>query len=136
MPRPVKCRWVSYQPEVNFFKPAGIPMRELETTTLSLDEVEAIRLADYEGLYQEEAAERMKISRQTFGNIVSSARRKIADAVINGKAIRIEGGVVNFFKKGFICKRCGHKWYLSKETEKIERCPDCHSEEVNSCTER
>lgn len=96
MPRPRKCRCVSFKPDVNFFKPAGIPMRELEIVTLSLDEIEAIRLADYEGLYQEEAAEKMQISRQTFGNIVSEARKKVADALINGKAIRIEGGVVNF----------------------------------------
>ncbi len=130
MPRPVKYRWVSYKPEIDFFKPAGIPVRGLDIVTLTLDEMEAIRLADYEGLYQEEAAEKMKVSRQTFGNIVSSARKKISDAIINGKAIKIEGGVVNFSGKGFVCKRCGHRWYILQESKNPEDCPDCHSEEI------
>ncbi len=90
MPRPKCMRHIRGMPERNYFKPRGIPVSELEEITLHLDEFEAIRLADFEGLYHQEAAARMKISRQTFGRIVVSARRKIADALIYGKALRIE----------------------------------------------
>jgi len=94
MPRPFKCRCVCGKPQANYFKPRGIPVCYLEEIGLSLDEYEAVRLADLEGLYQESAAKKMKISRQTFGNIVDSAHKKIADAIVNGKALKIEGGVV------------------------------------------
>ncbi len=76
--------------------------------TLTLDEFEAIRLADGEGLYQEEAAERMGVSRATFGRIVEAARRKVAQVLVEGKALRIEGGRVHTMQAGpFRCKRCG-----------------------------
>jgi uncharacterized protein len=94
MPRPMKVRRIRCNPESNYFKPRGIPITELEEVILSGDELEALRLADFEGLYQEEAAIEMNISRQTFGNIIHSARRKIADALMNGKAVKIEGGAV------------------------------------------
>lgn len=81
-------------------KPAGIPARELEELILGFDEAEALRLADLEGLYQEAAARSMGVSRQTFGRIVESARRKVADALLNGKALRIEGGEVSVRKQG------------------------------------
>ena len=67
-------------------------MDRLEEINLTLDELEAIRLADFDGLYQEDAAKKMNISRQTFGNIINSAHKKIADALINAKALKIEGG--------------------------------------------
>jgi predicted DNA-binding protein (UPF0251 family) len=66
----------------------------LEQVTLSLDEVEALRLADLQGLYQEQAAKQMKISRPTFARIIEEARRKTAEALIHGKALRLEGGAV------------------------------------------
>ena len=67
-------------------------MDALEEVNLALDELEAIRLADLTGLYQEDAAKKMNISRQTFGNIINSAHKKIADALLNAKALKIEGG--------------------------------------------
>jgi len=76
------------------FKPAGLPTRALEEVVLGLDGAEAIRLADLEGLYQEAAARRMGVSRQTFGRILEEAHRVVADAIINGKALRIEGGQI------------------------------------------
>ncbi len=79
---------------MNYFKPRGIPLDRLEEVTLKLDEWEALRLADWEGLYQEEAAGRMGISRQTFGNIIESAHKKIADVLLHAKALKIEGGEV------------------------------------------
>jgi len=92
MPRPFKCRRVSFIPGVTYFKPAGIPLRILEENRLSLEETEAIRLKDLEHLAQAECAGEMNISRPTFQRILASARKKIADSIISGKALRIEGG--------------------------------------------
>ena len=94
MVRPCKCRKVGITPNVVYFKPRGIPLCSLEEICLNLDEVEAMRLADFEGMYQEDAAKQMNISRQTFGNIINSAHKKVADALINGKALQIKGGSV------------------------------------------
>lgn len=99
MPRPIKCRTITKMPNHLAFKPVGTPMEELQKVKLTLDEYEAIRLADFEELYQEDAAEKMNVSRQTFGNIVNSARKKIAEALITGKAICIEGGDVTILNK-------------------------------------
>jgi uncharacterized protein len=90
MSRPKKDRCIRCQPNAIYFKPRGIPLIQLEEVCLSLDELEAIRLADCEGLYHEQAAEKMNISRPTFGRILSEARRKIAEAVVEGKALMIE----------------------------------------------
>ena len=79
-------------PQIAYFKPAGVPLKELQEVILTFEELEALRLADLEGLYQEQAAEKMKVSRQTFGRIVSEAHAKVAQALIQGKALRIEGG--------------------------------------------
>ena len=94
MPRPFCRRHVGFTPGVTYFKPAGIPLRDLVEVVVPLDELEALRLADLEGLYQDQAAEKMKISRPTFARIVESARKKVADALINGKALRMEGGPI------------------------------------------
>jgi len=93
MPRPRRCRRVRFEPNTTYFKPAGIPVRELEEVILTVDEFEAIRLKDLEGLEQEEAAKKMNISQPTFFRLLDSARKKIADAIVNGKAIKIEGGI-------------------------------------------
>jgi len=95
MPRPRLCRRVKFLPETTYFKPAGVPLRELEEVVLTVDEFEAIRLKDIEGLEQEECAKKMKISQPTFFRLLNSARKKIADAIVNGKAIKIEGGIYN-----------------------------------------
>ena len=92
MPRPIKWRRVAFIPETTYFKPAGIPMRVLEEVRLSVEEAEAVRLKDLEGLEQEQGAEKMNISRPTFQRVLVSARQKIAEALLKGKAIRIEGG--------------------------------------------
>lgn len=90
MPRPKKNRCVSYKPDVTYFKPRGIPLVELEELSITMDELEAIRLADYEGLYHEDAARKMEISRQTFGRILNEAHRKVAEGLLKGKALKIE----------------------------------------------
>ncbi len=92
MPRPRQCRRVAHLPQVTFYKPRGVPLSVLQQVDLTFDELEAIRLADFEGLYQEQAAQKMNISRQTFGRIIESAHKKIADALVNGKALSIKGG--------------------------------------------
>ena len=92
--RPKSCRRVGGVPDATYFKPRGVPLSELEEVNLTMDEFEAIRLADHEGLYQEEAAVRMNVSRPTFGRILDSAHGKIADALVNGKALHIGGGRV------------------------------------------
>ncbi|MFA6424655.1 MAG: DUF134 domain-containing protein [Phycisphaerae bacterium] len=96
MPRPRLCRRVGCKPDVTYFKPAGIRMFELEEVTLCVDEFEAVRLKDLEGLEQEECAKKMNISQPTFHRLVVAARKKIADVIVNGKAIRIEGGNYKF----------------------------------------
>ena len=105
MARPFKNRTIVSRFDVTYFKPRGVPMCELEEACLGVDEMEAVRLADADGLYHADAAEKMGISRQTFGNIIKSAHTKIAKALIEGKAIRIEGGPVNFNKTPAGCRR-------------------------------
>jgi len=92
MVRPRRLRRVAYMPEMTYFKPAGIPLRNLEEVVLSVEETEAIRLKELENLDQEQAAVRMNISRPTFQRVLESARKKVADALLNGKAIKIAGG--------------------------------------------
>ena len=98
MTRPCRCRMIRCHPDTTYFKPRGIPLSMLEEVNLTLDELESVCLADFEGLYQEDAAKKMKISRQTFGNIINAAHRKIADALLNGKALKISGGKVKRIK--------------------------------------
>jgi predicted DNA-binding protein (UPF0251 family) len=94
MPRKPVTRTIHCQPDADFFKPQGIPLKDLEEVTLGLDESEAIRLADLEGHTQEEISKWMHISRATVGRILEKGRRKLADAITNGKALRIEGGPI------------------------------------------
>jgi predicted DNA-binding protein (UPF0251 family) len=93
MPRPVKRRRVGWEPNITYFKPAGVRMMDLEEVCLNLEEFEAIRLSDFEKLSQKKASEKMQVSQPTFSRILESARRKIADFLVSGKAIRVEGGI-------------------------------------------
>ena len=90
MARPKKLRCVKCKPDATYFKPRGIPLVELEEIPITIDELEAIRLADYEELYHEDAAKKMKISRQTFGRILNDAHKKVSECLIKGKALKIE----------------------------------------------
>ena len=127
MARPPKCRRVDCLPGATYFKPAGIPLRDLEEICLSVEEAEAIRLKDLEGLEQEQGAERMNISRPTFQRILASARRKIADALLNGKAVRIGGGNFEVAARRFQCTN-GHEWEVPFEvatSTPAQLCPTC-----------
>jgi predicted DNA-binding protein (UPF0251 family) len=92
MPRPRIRRRIGFMPGITHFKPAGVRLAGMQEVVLNFEESEAVRLNDYEGIGQTEAAKKMKVSQPTFNRILASARKKIADAIINGKAIRIEGG--------------------------------------------
>jgi len=89
MPRPPKPRVVCHSPEVVYFKPRGVPLCDLEEVVLGLDETEALRLADLEGYSQEEVGQCMQVSRATVGRILEAAHRKVAEALVGGKALRI-----------------------------------------------
>ncbi|MCE5272268.1 DUF134 domain-containing protein [bacterium] len=126
MPRPCCRRMIDRMPGCRLFKPAGTPTSALEEVILSVDELEALRLADYEGLYQESAAARMNVSRQTFGRIIQSARRKVASALVEAKALRIEGGTFEMpDQRTFTCLDCNHAWSVSWCTGRPPLCPSC-----------
>ena len=116
MPRPCKNRFISGWPGSVVYKPAGIPARTLEWLSLGLDEFETIRLLDYQGLEQEKVAELMGISRPTVTRIYASARKKIAEALTEGKAISIKGGPVEgagfpqIPQGGPMGRRGGRRW--------------------------
>ncbi len=136
MPRPFKCRRVNCEPEISYFKPRGIPLSDLDEVVLTVDEFESIRLADIEGMYQDEAAKEMDVSRQTFGNIVKSAHRKIADALVNGKAIKIKGGVYDMVgMRKFKCYECNHIWEIPYGSVRPGECPKCQSKNIHRAQE-
>jgi predicted DNA-binding protein (UPF0251 family) len=136
MPRPVQCRRVCLSPACAYFKPAGIPIRNLHEQIISLDELEALRLADVEGIYHEQAADRMGVSRRTFGRIIESARKKVAVALIHGMALRIEGGVVHRAdQRTFECGDCAHVWQVPFGTGRPAECPQCHGKNFQRAEE-
>lgn len=128
MPRPYKARRIYGDFDEQVFKPRGQRMSELEEIYLKADELEALRLADLEEQYQNDAAAVMGVSRQTFGNIIKAARRKVADALINGKAIRITPVV----KERMRCRGCGRRWAETAYANEKETCPVCESDAVET----
>lgn len=129
MPRPVKFRRVEFFPESNYFVPFGKPKCEIEEVVLKVEELEAMRLKDIEELNQEECAEKMQVSRQTFQNIIDSARKKVAIALTEGKAIRIEGGNYTTNHCKYKCMECGEIYDINFQQDK-EACPKCKSSQV------
>ena len=133
MTRPKKCRRISFIPGTTYFKPAGIPMKFLDEICLSLEETEALRLKDIEGLDQEACAECMNVSQPTIQRILESARKKISDALLNGKAIKIEGGNVEMLLQVYVCEN-GHQWNMTLEqasAEPPQTCPVCNSTAIS-----
>jgi len=130
MVRPKKDRIVSFNPDVSYFKPRGIPLVDLDEVRLTVDEREAIRLADMSGLSHEDAGRKMGVSRATFGRIVQRARSAVADALINGKAINIEGGNYRLVSdiRMFMCRKCHHRWNEPRGTGRPQFCPACQHE--------
>lgn len=129
MARPTKFRRVEFFPENNYFIPLGKPKCKTEEIILKVEELEAMRLKDVEELNQEECAEKMKVSRQTFQNIIDSARKKIAIALTEGKAINISGGHYTTKHCKFICAECKSTYEINFEQDK-KVCPNCGSSKV------
>lgn len=135
MARPTKWRKIENIPTIPYFIPSETDVAEVPENILKLEELEAIRLKDLVGLEQGECAEKMEVSRPTFQRILLSAREKIADSLINGKTIHVEGG--NFTRNicPVKCLDCGKDWMESYENlEPIKKgeyvCPSCGSKEV------
>lgn len=135
MARPTKWRRIENIPSVEFFVPSDKGAAGNPANVLKLEELEAIRLKDLEGLEQEECAERMQVSRPTFFRILSSAREKVADSLVNGKAIQIEGGNFTLNICPVRCLKCGKEWDESFENlDSIKNneysCPSCGSSDI------
>ncbi|MCP3683974.1 MAG: DUF134 domain-containing protein [bacterium] len=92
MVRPRKHRMVNFEPDVTYFKPRNVPLRDLQEVVLTIDELETLRLSNLENLNQEDAAKKMHVHQSTFQRTLASARKKLTDALVNGKAIKICGG--------------------------------------------
>lgn len=132
--RPVHCRSVEELPRVTCFLPEGVSPSRLQNVVLSVDEVESLRLADLEGMYHADAAEKMRVSRQTFGRIIRSARKKVAEALVGGKTICIEGGNIDRICDAdeseepavCICLHCGYEQpHISGIPCRTAVCPHC-----------
>jgi predicted DNA-binding protein (UPF0251 family) len=135
MSRPVKLRYVAQLPSTALFRPVGVPANVLPPVCVSLEEAESIRLKDLEGLEQEECARRMQISRPTFHRVLESGRRKLADALVNGKAIQIEGGNFGLAERRFRCNNDGHEWNVPFEALANRlplSCPICSSVNIQA----
>jgi predicted DNA-binding protein (UPF0251 family) len=129
MPRPTMCRKVSFIPANREFKACN---NIDEASELKIEEVEAIRLKDILSLHQSECAKRMNVSRQTFQNILESARVKIATALVNGKNITIDGGHYNYSDYVMKCSDCNHEY---KTIDKEQSCPKCESSNIKVLSE-
>ena len=117
---------VHQPPLYSAFKPMGVKKDALQTLPLSLDEYEAIRLADYIGMDHAEAAEEMEISRSTFSRLIDQARQKMAKFLVEGKELYIEGGNIHFRGNIIRCQDCGHMFNIKIHTS-VSKCPECES---------
>jgi uncharacterized protein len=133
MPRPKRKRTITRPPLMEGFKPFGVPISDLEPVILFFEEYEALRLLDYEGMTQLQAAQEMSVSRPTLTRIYEKARRTIAEAFIEGKAIFIEGGDFHTSEFWYRCEAC-HKLAISQQ--EISSCSCCGSDKIRSMTSR
>ena len=129
MSRPERERSVYTPPFFTEFKPIGIPSKLLKETLLSLDEYEAFRLADHMGLSHNEAADEMEISRSTFTRLIEKARKKIADFLIEGQVLTIDGGNIHFRNNIIRCRDCGYM-FKTKIGASFTECPECKSKNL------
>lgn len=129
MARPRKSRRVWHEPTPVIFKPVGLPLRQLPTITLLHEELEALHLTDLEERYQSDAAEQMGVSRSTFQRVVSAARHKVAQALVEGAALHIQGGTFRVPTLRWQCDTCGHRWEMEHGSGHgaPAYCPSCGS---------
>lgn len=133
MPRPLKLRCIERIPRIGHFWPDNLSGNKVESVCLSLEEAESLRLKDLEGLGHEASAQRMRISRPTFHRILELAHKKVADALVNGKVIHIEGGNFCLPQSCFICNDDGHEWNVPFDilaNGDPLSCPNCSSENI------
>ncbi|MBN2601847.1 MAG: DUF134 domain-containing protein [Candidatus Marinimicrobia bacterium] len=130
MPRPQKERRVLEPPKIQGLKPMGVPARFLERVYLTLGEYEAIRLADYDGLDHQEAADIIGISRPTFSRLIEKARKKVAEAIVGVKELLIEGGNYTFATQLQRCMDCGDFERFESIAELVNACPSCGSQNI------
>ena len=129
MSRPQYNRIVHEPPLFSDFKPIGVRGDKLKQIVLTLDEFEAFRLADQLGFSHAFAAEEMEISRSTFSRLIEKARKKIADFIVQGRLLSIDGGKVHFRVNVINCMDCGHMFKIKFEKD-INECPACHSNRI------
>ena len=123
MPRPRMCRCVRVLPVADRFHPCS--RTSAGQVVLTVDELEALRLADLEHNTQDNAAQSMRVSRQTFGRVIESARMKLADALVSAKTILIQGGTYEMEKREFKCANCDHVWEVPFGIPRPDECPEC-----------
>jgi len=128
MPRPRIFRRISENPEIRCFKPERDDLDSLKPIEITIDEFEAIRLRDYHDIQQKKSAEVMRISQPTFHRILTSARKKISKALVEGNTIMIIGADSIDAKKRYKCSVCGFEW--SSPKKEYDKCPDCESEDI------
>lgn len=131
VPRPKNSRSIHEPPLFTEFKPVGVAAKSLLQNSLSLDEYEAVRLADLLELSHEEAAGEMEISRSTFSRLVAVARAKITDTLVNGKMLTIGGGNIHFRKNIIRCLNCGFL-FKTKINSTLQKCPQCQSDRLQN----
>ncbi len=129
MREPYRKRRIHQPPGFKNFKPIGIPRNKLKSITLTVDEYEAMRLADYLGLEHLEASEKMAISRPTFTRVIEKARHKIARAIVDGMELVVEGGNIEFANTLHHCRDCGEE-QVKPYHEYTADCPECGSDNV------
>lgn len=133
-PRPIRLRKISNPPLISGFKPYGDKLKPDNNPGifLHLEEYEAIRLCDHEMLSHQQAAEMMAVSRPTLTRIHSSARKKIADAMVNGRQLIIEGGKIFYDSEWYLCSRCGCYFNNPEKLTAVMECPLCQSTEFSN----
>ena len=146
MPRPPKKRNIENIPAIKYFKPHEVCEKELKEINLTLEEIEAIRLKDLEELDQQNCADKMKVSRTTFQRILKSGRKKIAEALIKGKAIKFQGGNYRLKEGKYRCQSCNHEINFNcspkrhrkrhGKKEDKEKCPKCGAKSFKFLEER
>ncbi len=133
MPRPRKHRRLQHVHQTATYKPVGVPLENLDRTILLAEELEALRLADLDQRYQEDAAKQMAVSRSTFQRIITEARRKVAHALVKRTALEIQDSVIQVMAWRWHCNDCGNNWQVQHGTGqgKPSLCPKCSSRAIH-----